>query len=225
MCQFILALFFFVSSQALVLEPIFEAAENLGYHVVGEVEFKKGASQPNSKAMEENLEELGGLCPRTQAHDRRISSQANFVIMAWPDHEFPSQKIQNLTPNHVALAQSRAAKTVEYLRRNVKGNLRFEMVNMATRQPHFIPISEYARMKAVRTDIKAALEQSGAAPTNAYAIGLFGEYAQRSKAVIWVDCHESLVKRRPNAIRELELAWGKIPRLSESILDARGYPL
>lgn len=207
------------AANAMLMDPIHETAESLGYQVLGEIEFRSGTAQPDPKQMQKNLSNLGELCPRTQAWDSSITSHTNFVVMAWSDHEFPSSRIKNLSIDKVSLAQTRAQKTAEFLRDHVRGNLSIEEVNMATRKPHLVRVAEHTANKESRTDIKSALELSGAAPTNAFAIGLFGEYSQASKAVIWVECFENLVKRRPNSAPQLSIAGGKFPRSSETILN------
>lgn len=211
MLKFIVVSVLGLSAQADLLDPVNEAAENLGYQVVGKVEFAHGKSGPDLRQMKKNMSSLGEICPRTQAWDQTISNRANFVVIAWADEEFPSRKRQDLPPENLKLAHLRASRTAQFIRDRVKGDLHFEIVNMATRKQHFIPVAEFTGRDDRREDVKKTLELAGAAPSDAFSLGLFREYAQKSKAIIWVECFENLVKGRPDPGPQNALAWGKMP--------------
>ncbi|MGE3759372.1 MAG: hypothetical protein AB7H97_16535 [Pseudobdellovibrionaceae bacterium] len=211
MLKLIVVSFLSVSAHADLLDPVDEAAENLGYQVVGAVEFARGKSGPDLRQMKKNMSSLGEICPRTQAWDRSISSRAHFVVIAWSDHEFPPKKLQSLPSKYLSLAQARATRTAQFIRDRVRGDLHFEMVNMATRRKHLVPVKDPSGTRVKRQDVKRALELAGAAPSDAFSMGLFGEHAQKSKALIWVECFENLVKRRPDSAPQNALAWGKMP--------------
>lgn len=211
MLKFIVVSVIGFAAHAAWIDPVNEAAEDLGYQVVGAVEFSKGKSSPDLRQMKQNMSSLGEICPRTQAWDSSISNRANFVVIAWSDHEFPSRKAGDLHPENLKLANLRASRTAQFIRDRVKGDVHFEIVNMATRKKHLIPVAEFTGRSDRHEDIKKTLELAGAAPSDPFSLGLFHEHAQKSKAIIWVECFENLVKRRPDAAPQNALAWGKMP--------------
>lgn len=190
--------------QAIVMEPVIEAAESLGYRVAGELEFTTGSIR--HRGMKESLKQVGEFCPRTQAFDRRVSTETRFVILAWPDLEYPGPGKRDHSLEQQKLAAHRAEAIADVLRNHVGGHLFFELVNMATRRPHLVRVTEAGRIQKSRDNVKETLELAGGAPSDRLGMGLFGEYSQRAKAVIWVDCYESLVKRRRNVPTLVELA-------------------
>lgn len=191
---------------AVLTEPTYRAADALGFMVVGEVEFPRGGSEPKESQIKEQVRELGEVCPRTHAFDRGVSSFARFVLFAWPDTEYPKRGVAARSLPEQVLAMKRASRVAESLRTSIQGPLTFELVNMASRKPHFIQVSDSARVKESTYDAKAAMETAGAAPSDAYGMGLFGENGQRSKVVIWVDCKETLGRRRSNVLAKVQLA-------------------
>ena len=191
---------------AILTEPTYQAAESMGFLVVGEIEFRRGSNSVAQNKMIEQVREIGEVCPRTVTSGHGISSFARFVLLAWSDLEFPNRKVSALSPGHQELARRRAQYVAEKLRSQVQGPLSFELVNMATRSPHPIRLNEHARVQHEAYDIKQALEISGGAPSTAYELGLFGEHGQRSKVIIWVDCKETFGPRRKNALANIQLA-------------------
>lgn len=195
---------FAMPAHAIVMEPILEAAESLGYRVAGELEFVPGTT--HYRGMKENLRAVAEFCPRTQAVDRRISTETRFVILAWSDHEYPAPGKSGSSLAQEKLAARRAETVAHVLREHVGGHLLFELVNMTNRKPHMVRVTEASQIQKSKDDVKAAVEIAGGAPSDRLQMGLFGEYAQRSKAVIWVDCYESLVKRRRTVPTLVQLA-------------------
>jgi hypothetical protein len=193
-------------ASAVLTEPTYHAADALGYLVVGELEFPRGSFEPQASQMKDQIHEIGEVCPRTHAIDRGVSSFAHFVLFAWPDSEYPKRTVFARSPVDQALAMKRASRVAEDLRARIQGPLTFELVNMATRKPHLIHVAESARVHNPTYDAKAAMEIAGAAPSDAYGLGLFGENGQRSKVVIWVDCKETFGRRRLGVLANVQLA-------------------
>lgn len=194
------------TAHAVLTEPTYHAADALGFLVVGEVEFPRGSIDPKDSQIKEQIREIGEICPRTHAYDRGVSSFARFVLFAWADSEYPKRAVFARSLPEQGLAIKRASRVAESLRTRIQGPLTFELVNMASRKPHLIHVPESARVKESTYDAKAAMEIAGAAPSDAFGLGLFGENGQRSKVVIWVDCTETLGRRRSNVLAKVQLA-------------------
>lgn len=184
-----------VSAHAIVMEPTFQAAESLGYQIVGEVEFNRDSHQVPPAQVGKQIREIGEMCPRTQAYDPNISSFARFVILSWADLDYPSPTRRFHSAHQQWLAHKRGLAIAEKIRTGVKGNLTFELVNMAHRKPHLVSSVVEGRAPKI-LNVKETLETAGAAPSDALGYGLFAEYSQAVKAVIWVECRESLMKRK-----------------------------
>lgn len=187
------------SAQAIVTSPTLEAADSLGLDVAGEIEFSAYSHVASTTALRESLNSIQEICPRTQAIENPVSKTTHVVVVAWSDREFPKER-QSYAHADVALANQRATGIAAALRRELRGPTSFDLVNMASRQPHKIKLNERAQNPGSETDIKAALALAGAAPIGVLQLGLFGEYAQKSKAIILVECNESFL-RRPLAQR------------------------
>lgn len=191
-----------LNAYAIIMEPTFQAAESMGYQVVGEVEFAKGSvSLP---PFDRHLTEIAALCPRTGSSYSDASSPANIVILAWGDADYPTKKQSALSSRQRWLALKRATETARRIEKSVSGTLNFELVNMASRKPHYIDSALPDRPG--RGDVKSSLENFGAAPSDALGLGLFAEYSQAAKSVIWVACRESLVRKRSPSARVVQLA-------------------
>jgi hypothetical protein len=206
MLALIFALAFGSSSHAILTEPTYQAAEALGYVVVGEIEFKRGSHSAKAPQLNEQVREIGELCPRTLARTQGVSSFVKLVLLAWADVEFPTRRKFAHSSDQQMLAAKRAEDVAEKLRSHVQGPLAFELVNMTTRRPHPIRVNESARVQQETYDVKSALEIAGGAPSDAYGLGLFGENGQRSKVIIWVDCKETFGPRRRNVLANVQLA-------------------
>ena len=204
--MFILIAFLLGWAHAMILEPTYQAADALGYHVVGELDFKPGSTEPDPTQIRTSIQEIGEMCPRTQAYDRHVSSFTHLILIAWSDAEFPSIHIKHQPVRYQQLAYARAKSVAGKIRRHVPSLASVEIVNMATRKPHPVRVAEEARIQTRKYDVKMALEIAGAAPSDQLGMGLFGEYGQRSKVLVWVDCKESFGKRRPNAVPSFQLA-------------------
>lgn len=202
MFSIIVSLFMSASANAIVMEPAYSAAESLGYQVVGEVEFPNNSAKIPSVELRKHIHEIGEMCPRTQATDPNISSFARFVILAWSDKDYPTRARGFHSAHEQWLAHKRGEAVAEKIRSEIKGNLNFELVNMAHRKVHQVDAIEPGSPMPVRQNVKAALELAGAAPSDQLGVGLFAEYSQSSKTLIWVDCRESLQKQK-NAIPSL----------------------
>lgn len=189
-------------AHAIVMDPTFQAAESLGYQVVGEVEFNRGSTRVFT--LDKNLAEIGELCPRTQSTEPGISSFAKFVVLAWGDQDYPSKDKMFHNAHEQWMAEKRAREVTEKIQSSVRGQLSFELVNMATRKAHLV--ENLSPGHSGRQDIKSTMELAGGAPSNALGMGLFAEYSQLAKAVIWVDCHESLVRKKGRSSTSLQLA-------------------
>lgn len=194
------------NAHAVLTEPTYQAAEAMSFLVVGEIEFQRGSYHVSGKVVDEQVREIHELCPRTITQVQGISSFARFVLLAWSDVEFPSQKVSALSFHHQELAQRRAHFIAEKLRTQVQGPLSFELVNMGHRIPHPIRVSDHARGLHGSYDVKRTLERSGGAPSSPYELGLFGENGQRSKVIIWVDCKETWGPRRKGVLANVQLA-------------------
>ncbi len=206
MLAVIFSLMMTTPANAILTEPTYHAADALGYLVVGEIEFPPGKSEPDRARIQDQVREIGEICPRTNAYERGVSSFARLVLLAWSDREFPTRRAYALAWPAQQLALKRARSVAENLRAKMQGPLSFELVNMATRKPHPIQVAEAARVRESRYDVKAAMEIAGGAPSDAYGMGLFGENGQRSKVIIWVDCKESFGQRRRGTLANLQLA-------------------
>ena len=189
---YILAFLLSTSAHALVLEPTFEAAESLGYQVVGEMEFQNGTTTIQSQEVDRPLSQIGEMCPRTQSVTPGISSFARFVIMAWSDQDFPGHGKSAHSPRQQWLAEKRALAVAEKVRAEIKGHVEVDLVNMASRKAHMVNSADDSTHLRGRYDIKEVMETSGAAPSDRLGFGLFGEYSQAAKAVVLVNCRESL---------------------------------
>lgn len=197
MLQIIFALLSYGTAQAIVMEPAFEAAESLGYQVVGEIEFGKNSVNIPDTSIKKQITEIGEMCPRTQSFDPNISSFVRFVILAWSDMDYPKRTNPFHSAHQQWLAHKRGLAVAEKIRTEIKGNINFELVNMAHRKPHLLN---------GRSDVKNALETAGAAPSDRLGMGLFAEYSQAAKAVILVDCKESLQRRKNTMPSLVQLA-------------------
>ena len=191
---------------AVLTEPTYQAAEAMSFLVVGEIEFQRGSYHVSNKAVDDQVREIHEICPRTVSQVQGISSFARFVLLAWSDVEFPSQKVSALSFHHQELAQRRAHFIAEKLRTQVRGPLSFELVNMGHRIPHPIRVSDHAQSRHGSYDVKRILEHAGGAPSGPYEMGLFGENGQSSKVIIWVDCKETLGPRRKGMLANVQLA-------------------
>lgn len=193
---FLASLVLSINSYAIIMEPTYQAANALGYQVLGEIEFDRESSQLSIAQIKPHVEELGEVCPRTQAYDPSISSFADFIVIAWSDSDFPARDRRFHSARDQHLANQRAQQVASTIKKVVKGNLRFEIVNMARRQAHFVHPGAERKTLESKQNIKQVLESAGAAPSDALGVGLFAEYSQAGKVLLWVDCHESLVRRR-----------------------------
>jgi len=204
-------------TQALVMEPTYQAADSLGYQLVGEVEFPADSFKAPPAQLSKQLKEIGELCPRTQAFDPHISSFARFIILAWSDQDYPTRARQFHSSQQQWLAQKRAQAIAEKLRGEIKGSLTFDLVNMANRKPHIVQAGESHKG---RFDVKNILEMAGAAPSDALGFGLFAEYSQAAKAVLWLECKESMVRKRGPAPPPVQLAMlGRNTQTFRGILE------
>jgi hypothetical protein len=171
------------AGHAIVLDPVFHAAEEMGYQVVGDLEFRPGSARIAEPQMRENLKEIDALCPTGPLREN------HFVILAWSDREYPSaqQREAESSSAQVHLADERTLAVEESLRQHLAGAAAsFERVNMATRTPQ--RLRPGSRAHSTPGEVKQVLKLAGAAPSGELELGLFGEYGQHSKALIWVDC-------------------------------------
>lgn len=179
------------AARAIVLDPMLNTAEAAGYQVAGEFEFRRGSVTVPAKQVRENLQQIYELCPRTQSRRPGLSQrQTHFVLLAWADREFPGPS-KNLAVSEQSLALLRAQTVAQTLRRHLTTPAEFELVNMAHSQVQRVRAGRHKEPQNSDYDIKSALRQTGAAPASRLESGLFGEYGQRSKVVVWVDCAET----------------------------------
>ncbi len=212
MFTLIFTLFTSAFANAIVMEPAYQAAESLGYQVVGEIEFQNNSSAIPAPVIKKQMREIGEMCPRTQSADPNISSYARFVILAWSDKDYPTRERGFHSAKQQWLAKKRGEAVAERIRSEVKGNLNFELVNMAHRKAHRVEAVEPGNPLTVQLNVKKAVEIAGAAPSDQLGVGLFAEYSQAAKALIWVDCREGLQRQKgtiPSLVRLAEL--GRAP--------------
>ncbi|MBX3023023.1 MAG: hypothetical protein KF799_15210 [Bdellovibrionales bacterium] len=181
-------------AHTMVMPPTTNAAEALGYQVAGEIEFPRRTSTPLRQSLAENLAEIHEMCPRTQLRNSPVRAPVHIVVLAWSDREFPGER-DEYTLEDLDLAAQRARRTAAGLRRDLPADTSFELVNMASRRPHKVRVSDRASVRGPVFDVKTALKISGAAPSGRLEVGLFGEYGQSSKAVVWVECFETFTRR------------------------------
>jgi hypothetical protein len=175
---------------AIVLDQTYETAAALGLAVLGEVEFQNSSAVPNEEQIRELVREARLLC---QTQDSKL------ILFSWSDLEYPAPGI------HHPVQQVRlAARRAEALRARLLAAYPEDhapglvAVNMATRQPFYLTRG---------MDLKRVLERSGSAPSDPYLLGLFGEYAQRSKVLAWADCRSTQrpTRRAPRQFLKLAL--------------------
>jgi hypothetical protein len=186
-------LFASLSAHAFVLEPVYRAADQAGYQVVGEVVFRAGSTRASGQQLRENFRELHEICPAAGLPERFV----HFVILAWSDREFPAEGVEHPHAQQI-LALQRGRAIADVLRLALPDpRTSFEVVNMASHQAQTIHPGSAVQQSHAEADVKKVLVREGAAPRSDLEAGLFGEYGQRSKAILWVDCRDSgLVPRR-----------------------------
>lgn len=198
-------LLFTLPSHAIILDTNYEAAEDAGFQVAGEVDFLPGTARTNLDGPEKTARELISLCG---------TSRAQIALIVWSDLEYPTRSVGRQSSAQVLLALARGAEVKERLLglAEDRGKMSFDIVNMAERSPH--PLGR------VR-NIKRKLEILGAAPSDPFEMGLFGENAQRNKAVVWVHCERGDQPARSARARSVQIVqWrGNLPQFSEITVE------
>lgn len=195
-------------ARATPMEPIVQAARSLGYAVVGEIKYSPRAIEPESAALDRELAAVREVCPR--APSDRALKKSHLVLLAWSDQEYPSVDKHAHAPHEVALATARAERLAERLRDRLGSALEFDLINMAERTPQTVRVLDGGRLNGPRYDAKAALTLTGAAPSTPLELGLFGEYTQRSKVVLWADCDDVFPSRPVSSRPTFALAGGPL---------------
>lgn len=188
------------------LEPNLLAARALGYTLVGESRFAARSITLSNEALGEQVRAVRESCPRAPVPLDRALKKSHLVVLAWADREFPTRQAGAHATTDVALANGRARWVAERLRHELGGALEFDLINMAERRPQSVRVLDGAQLNGPTFDVKAALHSVGAAPSTPLELGLFGEYAQRSKVVVWADCAEPLPTRTLRARVNFALA-------------------
>jgi hypothetical protein len=197
-----LLLFFSPNSHAILTAPVLEAADALNHSAISEIEFSPGATVPTPNPIEESALLLRRMCPgeNGSAPTRELS----LLLIAWPDAEFPPAGVHRPW-REVKIAQTRGQNVEAALILAGAPRAHIEIVNMATRTPHFTRV-RHGPSTERKMDVKHILESNGAAPTTPYQIGLFGEYAQHGKVLIMARCEWEPPRRTPRLLPEIRIA-------------------
>lgn len=194
---------------ALITAPTLDAADELGFQVVGKITFSPYSVRSDPNEIRQSSEHLNHLCPGSR---QELTPNAwRILLLSWSDQEFPSPGQKAVSRKSRELARDRGLEVRRMLRSEMNPELsrgtQIIVVNMATRVPQLIaPAKQFRDETPVTQNIKTLLARNGAAPSNPYQLGLFGEYSQRDKVLIWVDCTTPTVRARPRPLAQLQVA-------------------
>lgn len=178
---------------ALVMSPMVDAASQAGYVVFGEIEFqpRKTSFNPQSFTLNSDASSAAGTCLESGPK----SHELHFVLFSWADQEF-----KHAHRRGKELANQRAMRVEAYLRKSIPASVSVEKVNMASMAPKSVSLGAGFQEGARSGDIKKLLYNEGAAPTSRLEMGLFGEFGQHSKTVVWMHCRD--IKPHQNLARQ-----------------------
>ena len=193
-------------AHAIVAEPMEAAADTFGFRVLGEFEFARRSSAVPGDRVRAMGQDLSRMCPQLGHAPGEV---ARVMILSWGDHEYPDARRGRSTPVDQNLARARGHNLARAMRADFRGELGFELIDMTTRTREDRRPGRLA-LTAEPTDLKRVLVDAGAAPTSDLELGLFGEYAQSSKSVAWVDCQPQVPTERAERHRPVRVAGANV---------------